>query len=224
MNTDKIPFDRRFRFFYCCSMISTDYIEIRGPTLREIAHVRPGYLSRSSVQSSPTGTHRLLQAKDVSAESGVRLDDAIRFHPERKPELYQVSQGDILIAARGQDHHAHLIVEDPADTLASSVFYIIRPHPERVRPGYLAWWLNQPQVQARIDTATHGTGIGYIGRRALEQLTVPLPEPAVQARIERIIALWQTRKTLQAQLDAKREQFIHASCRQAVRQPRNPLS
>lgn len=194
------------------------------PTLREIACVQPGYLSRSSVQSNPAGTHRLLQAKDVSAEAGVRLDDAIRFHPERKPELYRISRGDILLAARGQDHHAYLIADELTDTLASSVFYILRPHSERIRPGYLAWWLNQPQVQARIDAGTRGTNIAYLSRETLEQLTVPLPELAVQERIERVIALWRIRKTLQAQLDTKREQFIHASCRQAVRHPRNPLS
>jgi hypothetical protein len=184
--------------------------------LREVARVQPGYLSRTSVHSLASGTHRLLQARDVSPQHGLRLDTVVRFKPERNPDLYRVSRGDILLTARGRDHRAYLIDVDLLDVLASSVFYIIRPREALVLPGYLAWCLNQPDTQAVIESASRGTGIGYIARPLMEHLPVVLPPLDVQRRIAAAMALWQRKHSIQALLDHKREQLIHAVCRQAV--------
>jgi len=186
--------------------------------LQDVAQVQAGYLSRSRVRGSAKGTHRLLQARDVSADEGVSIDTAVLFHPERNAELYRVSVGDILIVARGNDHRAVLIDTDLDDVLASSVFHIIRPVADLVRPGYLAWWLNQPDVQAEIKAGSRGTGIGYVSRQVMEQLPVDLPPFEVQQRIAEVVRLWWRRKALQSQLDEKRQEMIHAVCRQAVRQ------
>ncbi len=198
-------------------MTVTD-IPSRRCELHEVARVQAGYLSRSRVNGSPAGTHWLLQARDVSPGSGVRLDGTVRFQPERDPELYRVSCGDILIVARGQEHRAYLITDDPGDTLASSVFHIIRPREEAVLPGYLAWWLNQPDVQAEIKASSRGTGIGYVSREAVEHVRVVLPSLDVQQRIAEALRLWRRKLSLQARLDEKREELIHGICRQALRQ------
>lgn len=196
-------------------MQPTDQHNLPCVVLRDAARVQPGYLSRTSVRSVPSGTHRLLQARDVSPQRGLRLDAVVRFKPERNPDLYGVSRGDILLTARGQDHRACLVDMDLPDVLASSVFYIIRPH-EGVVPGYLAWWLNQPDIQAALESASRGTGIGYIARPLMEHLPVVLPPLDVQQRIAEAMDLWQRQQSIQARLDQKREQLIQATCRQAV--------
>jgi len=183
-----------------------------------VARVQPGYLSRQSVRPSANGSHNLLQAKDVSPATGIRPAGLVRFRPERQPELYQVARGDILIASRGHDHQAYLVQDDLVDTLASSVFYIIRPRIDTIVPAYLAWWLNLPQVQAQIDSGARGTGIGYIARQNLEHLRVVVPPAEVQSRIAITLGLWRRQQSLQARLDQKREQLVHAVCRQAVQQ------
>lgn len=198
-------------------MEATDRDRSRRCRLHEVARVQAGYLSRSRVRGSAKGTHRLLQARDVSAD-GVCLDAAVRFHPERNAELYRIRDGDILVVARGQDHRANLIDADLCDVLASSVFHIIRPRPDLVQPGYLAWWLNQPDVQAEINAGSRGTGIGYISRQVMEQIPVDLPPLDVQQRIAAVMQLSRRRSALQAQLDSKRQLMIHAICRHAVRQ------
>lgn len=194
-------------------MISTDQEE--SAELWNIARVQPGYLSRTSVQSVATGTHRLLQARDVSLEHGLRLDAAIRFRPERNPDLYRISCGDILLTARGEDHRAFLVDVELRDVLASSVFYIIRPR-EGMVPGYLAWWLNQPSSQAALESASRGTGIGYIARPMMEHLPVVVPPLEVQRQIADAMGLWQRQQSIQRRLDQTREQLIHAVCRSAV--------
>ena len=183
--------------------------------LSNVAYVQPGYLSRTSARSVPTGTHRLLQARDVSPQHGLRLDAAVRFRPERNPDLYRVSQGDILLAARGEDHRACLIDVELRDVLASSVFYIIRPFADMV-PGYLAWWLNQPDSQALLGSASSGTGISYIARPLIEDLPVVVPPLEVQRRIADAMDLWQRQQSIQTLLDRTRKQLIHATCRKAL--------
>lgn len=198
------------------SMQSTDNTYTRHCGLGAIAHVQPGYLSRTSVHSVSSGTHRLLQARDVSPQLGLHLGAAVRFKPERNADLYRVSRGDILLAARGQDHRAHLVDVDLDGVLASSVFYIIRPREGVVLPGYLAWCLNQPDVQAALDAASSGTGIGYIARPTIEHLPVVVPPFDMQRRISEAVCLWKRQQSIQTRLDQKREQLIQAICRQAV--------
>jgi len=185
--------------------------------LGAIAKVQPGYPSRASIRSDPTGTHLLLQGKDVSGDAGVSFDQLVRFHPERKPELYQLTRGDILVVARGQDHRVHYIERELTNTLAAATFYIVRPDGRRVCGGYLAWWLNLPRVQAELDARSRGTNIAYVSRKAIEALQVPVAPLSVQERIERAFYLWRMRKSLQSRIDVKREQCIQAVCRQAVR-------
>jgi len=185
--------------------------------LQRAARIQPGYLSRKRVRSNEAGTHHLLQARDVLPGAGIDWSDVVTFRPERDAELYQVSRGDILLPARGRTHRAFLITEDLVDTLASNVFYVIRPGTAIVRPAYLAWWLNLPETQAQIDACSRGTGIGYISRQALGDILVVVPTTDTQSRIESVVYLQQQRSALQERLTQKRDQLLHLACRHAVR-------
>lgn len=185
--------------------------------LSELVRIQPGYLSRSRVRYARDGTHRLLRGKDVSESRGVCVDGAIRFHPKRKADLYQVCRGDILVTARGQTHRAHHIDRDLSNVLAAATFYILRSDTSRIRPGYLVWWLNLPRIQSEIDAASGGTYISHIRRGELEGLMVSVPPLEVQHRIERVVLLWRQRNTLRVRIDRKREKYIRAVCQKAVR-------
>lgn len=186
-------------------------------TLADVAGVQAGYLSRTRVEAASDGTHRLIQARDVSNQGEINQETVVRFDPDRDPNLYRVSLGDILLIARGQDHRAYLIRTDLTDMLASSVFHIIRPHQEAVLPAYLAWWLNQPEAQTAIKTGSRGTAIGYVSRRHIESIPVSLPPRVTQQRIVDTIALWERRSSLQSQIDHQRQELIQTLCRRAVR-------
>ncbi len=200
------------------SMQSTAQSNSPWVQLSELVHIQPGYLSRGRVHSVPDGTHRLLQARDFSADGGVSLENSVWFHPERNPELYQVCRGDVLVVARGQEHRAYCIDTDIPNTLVSATFYILRPDPSYILPGYLAWWLNLPSVQAQIDAESRGTGISYISRQALEKLSVQVPTLAVQHDIDQTLELWHKIKSIRRRLDEKREQYIQLVCQRAAQQ------
>lgn len=186
-------------------------------TLADVARVQAGYLSRTRVKGAYDGSHSLIQARDVSDHGKIDLETVVSFNPERNPELYRVSSGDILFIARGHDHRAHLIQAELTNTLASSVFHIIRPNRAAVLPTYLAWWLNQPEAQTAIKMGSRGTAIGYVSRRHMETVPVSLPPHATQQRVVDTIALWERRRSLQSQLDHRRQELIQTLCRRAVR-------
>ena len=199
-------------------MNSTARYNSQRVQLSELVRIQPGYLSRGRVHSVSDGTHRLLQAKNVSADGDLHLENAVRFRPERNPELYQVLRGDVLVIARGQPHRAHCIEEDLPNTLAAFSFFILRPDPIHILSSYLAWWLNSPSVQAQINVASRGTGIHYIRRQALGNLRIPVPTLTVQHEIERILELWHRIKAIRRQLEEKREQQIQMVCQHLVKQ------
>lgn len=185
-------------------------------TLADVARVQAGYLSRTRVEAASDGSHRLIQTRDVSEQGEINRETVVSFNPDRNPELYRVTNGDILFIARGHDHRAHLIQTELVDTLASSVFHIIRPNQATVQPAYLAWWLNQPEAQTAIKMGSRGTAIGYVSRRHMESIPVSLPPRARQQRIVDTIALWERRRSLQSQLDHRRQELIQTLCRRAV--------
>jgi len=189
----------------------------RSRALGEIARIQAGYFSRRRVVASSLGSHRLIQAKDVSADSRIKWSGVVSFDPERKAELYEVSYGDILLPARGHSHRAVLIMENLQNTLASNVFYIIRPRPDLVRPSYLKWWLNSPECQAKLRARSSGTGIPFIKRQNLAELMVHLPRMEIQMQIEVINSLCDRYAGIQDRLNEKRNDLIQVVCRKAVR-------
>ncbi len=184
--------------------------------LSELVQIQPGYLSRSRVRHAPDGTHYLLQAKDVSENDAIRLEEVVRFHPKRKPELYDVSRGDVLFTARGRNHRAHHVNQDLSNVLAAATFYILHPDTCRILPSYLAWWLNLPRVQSAIDTVSGGTHISYISRQAVENLHIRVPTLTVQRRIEQVLLLWRQRNSVRSLIDEKQREYIRAVCQQAI--------
>jgi hypothetical protein len=197
--------------------VNDDQDHIVQLTLADVARVQAGYLSRTRVEAASDGSHRLVQARDVSDRGEIDLETVVFFDPDRNPDLYRVTTGDILFIARGHDHRAHLIQTELVDTLASSVFHIIRPNRATVLPAYLAWWLNQPEAQTAIKMGSRGTAIGYVSRRHMESIPVSLPPRAKQQLIVDTIALWERRSRLQSQLVHRRQEMIQTLCRRAVR-------
>ena len=145
--------------------------------------------------------------------ASTKLSDFIR---NANPISTESAAGDILLTARGQRHRAYHIDRDLSNVLAAATFYILRSDTNRIRPGYLAWWLNLPRIQSEIDSASGGTYISHIRRGALEGLMVSVPPLEVQHGIERVVLLWRQRNALRVRIDRKREKYIRAVCQKAV--------
>src|SRR5690606_34006255 len=118
--------------------------------------------------------------------------------------------------ARGRNHRATLVTDWRPRALASSVFYILRPTRDRVTPSYLEWWLNLPEVQSQINAVSRGTGIAYLQRQSLAEISVDLPPMDVQKKIDAVVSLRRRRNVLQTHLELKRRELIDAICKRAA--------
>jgi restriction endonuclease S subunit len=173
--------------------------------LENITEVQSGYRAKGKIKESPAGSHRLLQARDIF-EGAINWNTAITFNPDIDPTRYQIRQHDILFVARGYENKAYLAVEPPQNTLASNMFYIIRPH--KIQPGFLAWWLNEREAQAYFGQFQVKMGFAYMSKKNLFNLKVPIPDKSTQTKISDVLQLWQREQQLISEINEAKEKII----------------
>lgn len=180
--------------------------------LEEIAKIQAGFQSRTTIRKVESGTHFLIQGKDIDVNGNINMDSLIPFIPDRNPDLYHVNRNDILFQAKGSIHNAVIVKEDIPNALATGSFYIIRPNSNLIRPGYLAWWLSQPVAQSFFKSEGSTTVISFVTKSALSQMKISLPSLEVQIKIEKIQQLLQKGQQLNNRLFVLRKMLTNAIC------------
>lgn len=186
-------------------------------TIAELASVYTGYHFRGRVNSKPDGQYSVIQAKDV--------DDSLSFDPEKlarvdlglDAERYLLRPGDVLFLSRGQRPWAMALSGLVGATIASSSFYVVRTDPSRIRPQYLAWYLNHKSTQATLKTMTTGSNIPFVSRAEFEKLPVPVPTIALQDKIVVMTRLEEREHRLLQELARHRTRLVDAVCMDLVR-------
>ena len=165
--------------------------------IKSCADVLPGFSLKTSITHDPEGTHQVILARHLpdSGPYEYRRDHELRIVPERSPEKYLVSGGDILFVSRGTYNRAVLLAAVPNPTLATASFYIIKPR-EMVEPGYMAWCLNQEPLQLKIAEIRTGSGTPLVPRAGFSQIRIPLPPVEEQRRKTEIGELMVKEKAL----------------------------
>ena len=186
-----------------------------------VASIQVGYQARAGIKEGARGTHRLIQSKDFDSFHRLQPENLTLFSPERNPEIYSVRKGDVLFQARGMAHFACCIEDDLENTLAAGSFYILRIRDGRLLPAYLAWWLNQPEVQAYFRAQAVGTGISFVSKKTLADLEIRIPPVGVQEKITRINALLRHERILAERLSLLRSQLANAVCMKTVMESNN---
>jgi hypothetical protein len=180
--------------------------------IREIASLFSGYHFRGGVNHVADGRYAVIQAKDV--------DDSLRFDRERlvrvnldvDPERYLVRQGDVVFLSRGLRPWALPISEPIRDTTVPSSFYILRTDPRRVRPEYLAWFLNHPRTQSELGEIAKGSNIPFISMQEFREFSVQIPSPKIQDKIIALSRLRDREQRLLREVATLRSQFVDAVC------------
>jgi hypothetical protein len=173
--------------------------------LDSLVDIQPGYPARGKIMESSTGSHRLLQAKDM-VEGSLHWETALSFNPKLSPERYRIENNDILFIARGYKNQAYLALNPPDNMLASNTFYIIKAH--KIQPGYLAWWLNQKPAQAYFAQFQVKMGYAYMSKKNLVKLEVPVPDLEIQKKISNTLELWNHEQYLISTIQELKESLM----------------
>lgn len=184
--------------------------------LKSVAEIMVGYQSRTRIEHDPAGTHKIVQGRDFLSKDQLCTDRLLTFNPDRTPDPYTLKPGDILFQARGSEHFAYCVFEPPADTLASSSFYIIRPRSRSLLPHYLAWWINQPPAQRYLQTESQSTSMPFVSKAVLAELEVQVPDLQVQETIRRVTDLMHRELVLRQQIAERRTQLISIFCMASI--------
>lgn len=186
--------------------------------LVEIAAIHSGYLNREPIQAVQTGSHLLIQARDVSA-GVVRCSSVpiIRFNPELSQRDLMLRDGDVVFMTRGTKNYAAALRDVPESTLAAASFFVVRPKSAVIDSVYLAWYLNQPKAQRYFaEMSGRGVHMPVVRRSVLEEAEILLPPLAVQQRIAELFHLMQEEQGVTTELMKKRAALMEAICLQAA--------
>ncbi len=169
--------------------------------IADCAEVLPGYALKVRAEHELKGTVQVIMAKHIKDRSPYRFtsEHELRITPKSKTDKYQVHSGDVLFLSRGTRNCAAVIESVPEYTVASATFYILRPK-QQVDPGYLAWCLNQPPIQAQISQVRTGAGTPIVQRSVFGDIVIPLPALSEQKRITELGQLMQRELELRKQL------------------------
>jgi len=185
--------------------------------LNEISEIQLGYQTRKGIKMSPSGSHLLIQARDVKKASKIEWDTLTRFEPSGNTDRYEVRKGDILLLARGYENYAYLIEDEVFATIPANSFYIIRPDHAIVSAKYLAWWINQTPAQEYFRYHRSGSAIPLITVSNLLKLEVNIPPPEIQKQIIELDGLLEKEKKLTQLYLEKKLKLIEGICMLSIK-------
>jgi restriction endonuclease S subunit len=176
-------------------------------TLGEIAAIQTGVFAKPVTD----GEVVYLQAKnfDEFGKLQTKLYPEIQYQSINEHHL--LLKGDVLFAAKGVKNFASCFDRNSMSAVASTSFFVIRIYPkqrENTVPDYLAWMLNQENIQSFLKSKARGTSIPSIRKTDLEALEIELPPIEKQRIIIQLAELMEKEYALREQLQNLRKKLI----------------
>src|SRR5688572_28942269 len=103
-----------------------------------------------------------------------------------------------------------------ANTIATGYFFILRPRGRLVLPGYLAWSMNQPDLQEALRPYLRGSHMPMVSRADVEDLRIPLPPLDVQRQVLKLNDLLDQERRLSAAIQDRRGLLVQAVARKLM--------
>jgi restriction endonuclease S subunit len=179
-------------------------------TLQEIAEIKAGYLFKECIQPESDGNVSVVQLKDIDSRGVLNTQQIQKVNLEKLNNDDLLSNGDILLKAKTNYPAAAVVSDISEKTIATAHYFVIRLKTNEVRPGFLAWYLNQKPAQNYFEKNAGGTRIRVINKQLLSQLEVALPDIETQMRIEKVFALQQREHDLLDSIKEKRRAIVSA--------------
>jgi restriction endonuclease S subunit len=180
------------------------------PKLLEIGTISSGFHLRGPANAEAGGAQSVIQLRDVRG-GAVDFSGVIRMNLERARPKDYLGPGDILLRSRGASYEAAVVNLCPAETVAAIPLYVLRLKVPRMNPEFLVWYINRPDVQAKLAAQAYGTHIPTVSLEAFAELDVVLPALDEQQRILHLEKLFQQEKDLTARYLEQRGHLIHAA-------------
>ena len=175
--------------------------------LKKIADIRSGYTFRGKSKEKRGSGIRMLQIKDVRESSVIQCENLLEIEWPGRSNMPTIEKGDIAIVARGTTNNAALMKSN-ATVVPSNQLLVLSIKSNLVVPEYLCWWFNRPSTQAVLTGQHAGTSIPSLSKKALSELSIPVPDIARQEKILNLSHLQAQEKALYESLLKNREMML----------------
>ena len=152
------------------------------------------------------GTIYAIQLRDISPDY-TNIEDFPHKIADGEYNKYLLRKGDILFIAKGQNNFA-VLFDKEYPSVATSIFFVIRPDIKKVHPEYLTWYINQSVAQEYLHKGKEGTLITNINKQTLGELPIKLPTIEKQKYISKIALLELIEINLMKQLTNRRKLLV----------------
>jgi restriction endonuclease S subunit len=188
------------------------YITIMSSFIRDIAALQFGLYKKPSEK----GAVRYFQAKDFDNSGTWNGKTDTWLNPTENTQKHILEDGDILFAGKGFRNSAWAYTEDIGPSIASSMFFVIRPVRQKVLPEYLSTVLNSEKYQSFFQTLSMGSSIPSIRKNELEAVEIPLPSLEDQSKIVEISRIHYQSVVLTNQILCKKNKLYQTVINQFI--------
>jgi restriction endonuclease S subunit len=123
---------------------------------------------------------------------------------DSKNEKFLLQPNDVILAGKGHRTFAWAYNKDLGKAIPSSLFFIIKTDPSKIKGAYLAYYLNSEKVQYNLKLIGAGATITSIPKKELEEISINVPSLLEQNRVIEFIRLLDEDIELTQNLLAKR--------------------
>ena len=178
-------------------------------TLKDIARVQMGLAFRSRIEPEADGTVAVIQMRDLTEDNKLSHRNLITIKMDKLSDRHLVKRRDLIFRSRRQTTTAAIIDTKIGPAVVAAPLLRIRVTSKHVLPEYLCWFVNQSSAQAFLHSRATGTAMTVIGKSALDDLQVPLPDLATQKRIVALADLSNQEQKLMRELAEKKEKLVN---------------
>ena len=172
--------------------------------LSSLCALQMGYTARSRLEPASEGGVLALQLRDITADGDIGFQTLSRVQLPELSERYMVGSGDVVFRSRGDRTTATAIDESINEQMVAILpLIILRTDPSIITPQFLAWSINLPANQRRLDESAQGASIRMVPKSALDDLRIDVPDLATQRRIVAAANLARREAALAASLAEK---------------------
>ncbi|MBL0744342.1 restriction endonuclease subunit S [Chryseolinea lacunae] len=176
-----------------------------------------GYSFRRRIIHDDDGDLRVIQMKDLMHHySAIKISGLTRVYSENLERKTLLAKGDVLLVAKGAHNCALEYDLNLPMAIASSAFFVLRPDPEKVLPAYLAWYLNQSNVQNFFAANQSGSYMLSVAKTTLERVTVQLPSREIQEKIVAVDKLVRKEGLLMQSIMQKKKMLVTSALMKLV--------
>ena len=178
--------------------------------LKDIATIKAGHPFRGTIKEDSEGNGFVVQVKNLNSDGKIDLEQLVQTNVQGRRTPEWLKNGDVLFLSRGPKLTAAAVIDPPEKAVCSPHFFVIELQNTDVLPEFLAWQLNQNDVQRYLKKSAAGSAQVSVKRGVLENVILTIPSVKNQKNIVNLVDCVVKEKHLFAKLIQNREQQLIA--------------